>query len=45
MMAATVGMAIGQNSDVTAEAAGVVVMDNSIKKVDGFMHISRRMVP
>jgi len=43
MMAATVGMAIGQNSDVTAEAAGVVVMDNSLKKVDEFMHISRRM--
>jgi P-type E1-E2 ATPase len=32
MMAATVGMAIGQNSDVTAEAAGVVVMDNSLKQ-------------
>jgi len=43
MMAATVGMAIGQNSDVTAEAAGVVVMDNSLMKVDEFMHISRRM--
>ena len=43
MMAATVGMAIGQNSDVTAEAAGVVVMDNSLEKVDEFMHISRRM--
>ena len=43
MMAATVGMAIGQNSDVTAEAAGVVVMDNSLQKVDEFMHISRRM--
>jgi heavy metal translocating P-type ATPase len=43
MTAATVGMAIGQNSDVTAEAAGVVVMDNSLKKVDEFMHISRRM--
>ena len=43
MMAATVGMAIGQNSDVTAEAAGVVVMDNSLAKVDEFMHISRRM--
>jgi len=43
MMAATVGMAIGQNSDVTAEAAGVVVMDNNLKKVDEFMHISRRM--
>ncbi len=43
MMAATVGMAIGQTSDVTAEAAGVVIMDNSLKKVDEFMHISRRM--
>ena len=43
MMAATVGMAIGENSDVTTEAADVVVMDNSLKKVDEFMHISRRM--
>ncbi|MDZ4811046.1 MAG: heavy metal translocating P-type ATPase [Pseudomonadota bacterium] len=43
MMAATVGMAIGQHSDVTTEAAGVVIMDNSLQKVDEFMHISRRM--
>jgi heavy metal translocating P-type ATPase len=43
MMAATVGMAVGQNSDVTAEAAGVVVMESSLKRVDEFMHISRRM--
>ena len=43
MMAATVGMAIGQNSDVTAEAADVVAMGNSLKQVDEFMHISRRM--
>jgi heavy metal translocating P-type ATPase len=43
MMAATVGMAIGQNSDVTAEAAGVVILDNSLERVDEFMHISRRM--
>jgi P-type E1-E2 ATPase len=43
MMAATVGMAIGQNSDVTAEAADVVAMENSLKKVDEFLHISRRM--
>ncbi|MFA5504282.1 MAG: heavy metal translocating P-type ATPase [Vulcanimicrobiota bacterium] len=43
MMAATVGMAIGHNSDVTAQAAGVVIMDNSLEKVDEFMHISRRM--
>jgi P-type E1-E2 ATPase len=43
MMAATVGIAIGQNSDVTMEAASVVIMDNSLQKVDEFMHISRRM--
>jgi P-type E1-E2 ATPase len=43
MMAATVGIAMGQNSDVTAEAAGVVIMDNSLKRVDEFIHISRRM--
>jgi P-type E1-E2 ATPase len=43
MMAATIGMAVGQNSDVTAEAADVVAMDNSLGKVDEFMHISRRM--
>lgn len=43
MMAATVGVSIGQNSDVTAEAAGVVIMDNSLTRVDEFMHISRRM--
>ena len=43
MMAATVGLAIGQNSDVTSEAADVVAMENSLKKVDEFMHISRRM--
>jgi P-type E1-E2 ATPase len=43
MMAATVAMAIGQNSDITAEAADVVVMDNSLGRVDEFMHIGRRM--
>jgi P-type E1-E2 ATPase len=43
MMAATVDLAIGQNSDVTAKAAGVVIMDSSLTKVDEFMHISRRM--
>jgi P-type E1-E2 ATPase len=43
MMAATIGIAIGQNTDVTAEAADVVAMENSLKKVDEFMHISRRM--
>ena len=43
MMAATVGMAVGQNCDVTIEAADVVAMEGSLKKVDEFMHISRRM--
>ena len=43
MMAATVGMAIGENSDVAAEAAGVVVLENNLRKVDEFMHISQRM--
>lgn len=43
MMAATVGMSVGQNSDVTAEAADVVIMNSSLDKVDEFMHISGRM--
>lgn len=43
LLAATVGVAFGQNSDVTTEAAGVVIMDNSLSKVDEFIHISRRM--
>ncbi len=43
LMAATIGIAFGQNSDVTSQAAGVVIMDSSLAKVDEFMHISRRM--
>ncbi|QEG33786.1 heavy metal translocating P-type ATPase [Bythopirellula goksoeyrii] len=43
LIAATVGVAIGQDSDVTTEAAGVVILDSSLEKVDEFMHISRRM--
>ncbi|MEO8495293.1 MAG: heavy metal translocating P-type ATPase, partial [Planctomycetota bacterium] len=43
LMAATVGIAFGQNSDVTTEAAGAVIMDSSLAKVDELMHISRRM--
>jgi len=43
MMAATVGMAIGHNSEVTSEAAGVVIMDNNLERVDEFMHISKHM--
>jgi heavy metal translocating P-type ATPase len=43
LVAATVGIAFGQNSDVTTEAADVVVMDSSLAKVDEFLHISSRM--
>ncbi len=43
LLVASVGIAFGQNSDITAEAAGAVVMDNSLEKVDEFLHISRRM--
>lgn len=43
LVAATVGVAFGQNSDVTTEAADVIVMDSSLQKIDEFLHISRRM--
>jgi len=43
LLASTVGIAFGRNSDITAEAAGAVVMDSSLEKVDEFLHISKRM--
>ncbi len=43
LMAATVGIAFGQNSDITSEAAGAVIMNTSLAKVDEFFHIGRRM--
>jgi P-type E1-E2 ATPase len=43
LTAATVGIALGRNSDITAEAAGAVIMDTSLQKIDEFLHISRRL--
>jgi heavy metal translocating P-type ATPase len=43
MQAATVGIAFGQNSDITAEAADAVVLEASLGKVDELIHIGRRM--
>jgi heavy metal translocating P-type ATPase len=43
MQAATVGVAFGQNSDVTAEASGAVIFETSLRKVDELIHIGRRM--
>jgi P-type E1-E2 ATPase len=43
LTAATVGIAFGQNSDITAEAAGAVIMETSLEKVDEFFHVGRRL--
>jgi len=43
LTAATVGIAFGQASDVTAEAAGAVILDSSLERVDELLHIGRRM--
>jgi len=43
LTAATVGIAFGQSSEVTAEAAGVVILDSSLERVDELLHIGLRM--
>ncbi len=43
MMAATAGVALGVNSDITSEAAGAVILQSSLVSVDELMHIGRRM--
>jgi heavy metal translocating P-type ATPase len=40
---ATVGIAFGKESSITAEAAGVVIMDSNLNKVDELIHISYAM--
>jgi len=43
LTAATVGVAFGQASDITSEAAGAVILDSSLARVDELLHIGRRM--
>jgi heavy metal translocating P-type ATPase len=43
LAAATVGIAMGTASDVTSEAAGAVVMDSSLERVDELFHIGGRL--
>jgi heavy metal translocating P-type ATPase len=43
LTAATVGIAFGDASDGTAEAAGVVILDSSLSRVDELLHIGRHM--
>ena len=40
LTAATVGIAFGQHSSVTAQAAGAVIMENTLSKVDELLHLS-----
>lgn len=40
---ATVGIAFGQASDIISEAAGAVVLEASLQKVDELLHIGNRM--
>jgi heavy metal translocating P-type ATPase len=43
LVTATVGVAFGHQSEITAEAAGAVIMDSSLKRVDELLHIARRL--
>lgn len=43
MMTATVGVAFGQNSDITAEAAGAVILEPTLERVNQLLHVGRRM--
>ena len=43
LTAATVGIAFGNNSEITGEAADAVILDSSLEKVDVLFHIGKRM--
>lgn len=43
MLAATAGVAFGNESEITAEAADAVLLEPSLTKIDELMHISRHM--
>lgn len=40
---ATVGVAFGPRSDITSEAAGAVILEPSLRKVDQLLHVSSHM--
>ena len=43
LTAATVGIAFGDGGEIPAEAAGAVVLESSLRKVDELLHIGRRL--
>ena len=42
MVAADAAIAIGQRAEVAAQAAGAVILDDSLARVDELMHIAKR---
>jgi heavy metal translocating P-type ATPase len=43
LLEATVGVAFGRRSDVTASAAGAVILEDSLQRVDELFHIASRL--
>jgi cation transport ATPase len=43
MLAATVGIAMGQQNEVTSQAAGAVLLNSMLGRVDELLHIGQRM--
>jgi heavy metal translocating P-type ATPase len=43
LVTATVGLAFGHQSEITAEAADAVIMDTSLRRVDELFHLALRM--
>lgn len=43
LTAATVGVAFGNNSEITGEAADAVILDSTLERVDVLLHIGKRM--
>jgi P-type E1-E2 ATPase len=43
MQAATIGISLGQTTEIVTEAADAVILDSSLSKVDELIHIGGRM--
>ena len=43
LLTATVGLAFGHQNEITADAAGAVIMDTSLTRVDELFHIAARL--
>ncbi len=43
LQAATVGIGLGNKSDIIGESADVIILDPSLERVDAFLHLSRHV--